>query len=39
MQSFPSELEAVLFSLENTNAEVVLSGDYNINLLYLECRL
>ena len=28
MQSFTSELEAVLFSLENTNAKVVLSGDY-----------
>ena len=32
-------MEAVLPSLKNTNAEVVLSGDYNINLLNLECRL
>ena len=39
IQTFTSELEAVLFSLKNTNFEVVLSGYYNNNLLNLECRL
>ena len=39
IQTFTSELEAVLFSLKNTNSEVVLCGDYNINLLNLECRV
>ena len=39
IQTFTSELDAVLFNLKNTNSEVILSGDYNINLLNLECRL
>ena len=39
IQIFTSELAAVLFSLKNTNSEVELCGDYNINILKLECRL
>ena len=39
IQTFTSELEAVLFSLKNTNSEVVLCGDYNIKLLNLDCRV
>ena len=39
MQAFTSELEAALFSLKNTNSEVALPGDYNMNLTNLECSL